>query len=184
MGRVYCPHCRKWGNLLKKTEIKKNKKITVWWFIHKKNRHKVPSYVRPSPYVEVLTRRSLAELKLEKSILKRNIKFIVQKRISLDGQYFVVDFLVENKIIVECEGRVHQERLYEDNERQKLLESNGYVVIRFANLEIFDHVGICVDKIEKVLEICTQNNSHDQLQVRRMPARAFNKKRMEYFGDT
>jgi len=131
--------------------VKKGKKKTIWWVIHERSKHEAPPKSYPSPYIEVLARRSLAEVKLEKALLRRGIKFIAQKRIRLNGRFFVVDFLIENKLIIECEGRVHQERLWEDSERQKQLEGLGYLVMRFADLEIFDHISICIDKVQKFL---------------------------------
>ncbi|GMU96936.1 endonuclease domain-containing protein [Ignavibacterium album] len=51
--------------------------------------------------------------------------------------FFIADFFCfEEKLIVELDGRYHQYRLKEDEERTKILNHLGLSVIRFTNDEI------------------------------------------------
>lgn len=52
---------------------------------------------------------------------------------------FTVDFLCEDKkLIVELDDISHDQKLEQDAERTKVLQSHGYRVIRFANEEIYE----------------------------------------------
>ncbi len=51
--------------------------------------------------------------------------------------FFIADFFCfEEKLIVDMDGRYHQYRLKEDEERTKILNQLGLNVIRFTNDEI------------------------------------------------
>ena len=54
---------------------------------------------------------------------------------------FVTDFAcVERKVVVELDGESHLDRTQEDQQRTKWLESEGWLVIRFWNNEIYDEL--------------------------------------------
>ena len=55
--------------------------------------------------------------------------------------FFIADFFCfEEKLIVELDGRYHQYRLKEDEERTKILNQLGLNVIRFTNDEIENYL--------------------------------------------
>lgn len=54
---------------------------------------------------------------------------------------FVVDFYcARERLIVEVDGPVHGERREADAERQRILESLGFSVLRFTNAQVLDHL--------------------------------------------
>ena len=96
--------------------------------------------------------RSLAEMKLENSLKKTGLNFAISKKVWTQGGSFKVDFLIEKKIIVECEGIVHQQQIQWDEVRQKLLEDAGHKVLRFTNIEVFNSLSYCVERIIKAVK--------------------------------
>lgn len=95
--------------------------------------------------------RSKIEIIMEEELQKRKIEFFPQY-IMLDR--YRVDFLVEDFLVVECDGK-YWHNLPGIQEKDKLrdinLRKNGFDVIRFWDYEINDDVCKCVDKIEKYL---------------------------------
>lgn len=80
------------------------------------------------------------ECELEYLFMEKGIKYVCQKPIFFGEKLYVVDFLVGDKLIVEVDGKVH------DNEKQKeydelrtqRLESLGYKVVRLKNTEVIN----------------------------------------------
>ena len=65
---------------------------------------------------------------------------------------FIVDFYCPaHKLIVEIDGRSHDERLAYDGERTAWLESQGYRVIRFTNEQV---VRECHAVLEEIARVC------------------------------
>lgn len=63
--------------------------------------------------------------------------------------FFVADFFCfEDKLIVELDGKYHQYRLKEDEERTTVLNNLGLRVIRFTNEEIINDLNCALDKIK------------------------------------
>jgi very-short-patch-repair endonuclease len=67
------------------------------------------------------------------------------------GKYIVDIVNLENKVIIEIDGRVHQdtETRKNDRERTMWLKSEGYKVIRFWNSSIINDLDSVVNKIIK-----------------------------------
>lgn len=66
--------------------------------------------------------------------------------------FFIADFFCfEEKLIVELDGRYHQYRLKEDEERTKILNHLGLSVIRFTNDEIENDLESVLLKLGKHL---------------------------------
>jgi excinuclease UvrABC helicase subunit UvrB len=64
---------------------------------------------------------------------------------------FIVDFIaLQNQIILEIDGDVHLSQTEKDNERQQVLESKGYRVLRFTNSEVLKNS-------DKVIEVIIEN---------------------------
>lgn len=54
---------------------------------------------------------------------------------------FIVDFCcLKLQLIIEVDGPIHQYQENEDRVRQEFLESLGYEVLRFPNLEVFNNI--------------------------------------------
>jgi very-short-patch-repair endonuclease len=74
------------------------------------------------------------------------------RRQYLIGPY-IADFVcVEKKLIVELDGIVHANRPNYDKERDEILESQGYRVMRFRNEEFLDDVALAMTTIRHVLD--------------------------------
>lgn len=51
--------------------------------------------------------------------------------------HYIVDFVcVEQRLIIEVDGGQHQDRANDDDERTRILEAEGYRVLRFWNNEV------------------------------------------------
>jgi very-short-patch-repair endonuclease len=79
---------------------------------------------------------------------------------------FVVDFLsTEAKLIVEIDGGQHGERAEADKQRTAVLESMGYLVLRFWNNDVLTN-------IEGVLELMAFTDQPEVLEPPHPGARA------------
>ncbi len=68
------------------------------------------------------------------------------------GKY-IVDFICfEKNLIIELDGGQHSEQMEYDNERTNYLKSEGYNVIRFWNIEVFQELEGVLDTIEEELK--------------------------------
>jgi very-short-patch-repair endonuclease len=66
--------------------------------------------------------------------------------------FFIADFFCfEDKLIVELDGKYHQYRLKEDEERTKILNHLGLKVIRFSNDEVINDMKKVVNALEEKL---------------------------------
>ena len=62
---------------------------------------------------------------------------------------FIADFCsIESALIIEVDGEIHDEFKEADAERTRILESEGYKIIRFKNEEIFNNVDNVLDKMK------------------------------------
>jgi len=78
--------------------------------------------------------------------------------------YFIVDFYChELKLIIELDGSIHYEEEINEHDkiRQKVLENNGYIIIRYSNHKILDDI----DSVVSNLKIAIQT-----LQLRQTPS--------------
>lgn len=67
----------------------------------------------------------------------------------LNGKYRV-DFLINKKLIVECDGyKYHseKEKVWKDKERDRDCVLNGYTVMRFTGYEINNNIEQCISQI-------------------------------------
>jgi very-short-patch-repair endonuclease len=63
---------------------------------------------------------------------------------------------LEAKVVVEADGESHLQRIREDGERTKYLESAGWVVLRFWNTTIYDDLEAVK---EAIYQTCTKRTS-------------------------
>jgi len=75
-------------------------------------------------------------------------KFRQQYRV----QMYRVDFYcAAARLVVELDGPIHDEQIEEDAERQPILESYGYRVLRFKNQEVANSLDAVLSKIRQAL---------------------------------
>ena len=92
-----------------------------------------------------------AEAKLWQSIRKCQIRG-VQFRRQHAIERFIPDFCcLEIRLIIEVDGPIHQYTQAEDQIRQVYLESLGYEVLRFPNLEVFNNLRAVSDVIDEAV---------------------------------
>lgn len=66
---------------------------------------------------------------------------------------YIADFLcIEKKLIIELDGKSHEERKSYDERRTKYLEEHGFQVLRFTNDDVENDVEIV---LKKIAEFCT-----------------------------
>jgi very-short-patch-repair endonuclease len=95
--------------------------------------------------------RPLAEQILGDALLggKLGFKFVSQHRI--DGKF--VDFCCRShRVVIEVDGEVHDAQHEEDASRDKQLSDLGYIVLRFQNSEVIDHLDRVLARITHVCE--------------------------------
>ena len=81
-------------------------------------------------------------------------QYIIEYR-SIQGNklYYIVDFLnYSNNLIVEVDGKIHNEQVEYDIERQRDLESLGYTIIRFTNDEVLYKWDMVEKELRKYLK--------------------------------
>lgn len=101
------------------------------------------------------------EKKVEWLLKQKNIVFERQKLIyrteyrrcgkkGIQKRFYIVDFyLPDNNIIIECDGAFwHDNRKEYDIKRYKYLESLGYIILRFSEVDILYNLKIVSDKID------------------------------------
>lgn len=92
-----------------------------------------------------------AEAKLWQSIRReqiRGVKFRHQYVI----ERFITDFCSpQTRLIIELDGPIHQYTQEEDRIRQAFLESMGFEVLRFPNLEVFNNLRAVLDVIDEAV---------------------------------
>ena len=66
---------------------------------------------------------------------------------------FVLDFAAPKCLLaIEVDGSIHAGRELEDEERQRILESQGWRFLRFPNAEIQDNLSAVLAQIEATLQ--------------------------------
>jgi len=66
---------------------------------------------------------------------------------------FIVDFCsIQSALIIEVDGKIHDRQKEKDSDRTKILEKEGYTVIRFSNDEILNDIEKVVSTIKKQIE--------------------------------
>lgn len=94
---------------------------------------------------------SSIEKMFAKELENQNISYIPQMIIL---NRYIVDFLVEDNICIECDGDFWHNLpniQKKDKIRDETLKSNGYVIFRFWQHEIIDDVSNCVNKIKECI---------------------------------
>ena len=83
------------------------------------------------------------------------------RRQHIVGEY-ITDFInLKHKLIIEVDGKYHQEveQVKKDAQRTQYLEQKGYIVISFANEEIFNHMEDVIKKIKETIMAIDSHNT-------------------------
>lgn len=88
-----------------------------------------------------------AERLLWKYLRSKQVEGIKFRRQEPIGKY-IIDFVsFEKRIIVEIDGGQHSDQIAKDAERDEWLNRQGFIVIRFWNHEVLQHIDSVVTKI-------------------------------------
>lgn len=101
---------------------------------------------KPSGINQFSKNYSSIELLIANEFHRRNIHFIHNFRI---GRYFA-DFLIFDRVVVECDGEYWHKDLKKEYEREKYLHSGGFFTFHLLGKRIKKSPNECIDMIEKV----------------------------------
>jgi len=92
-----------------------------------------------------------AETKLWQYIRREQIRGVKFRR-----QYVIERFITDfcspkTRLIIELDGPIHQYTQDEDKVRQDFLESMGFEVLRFSNMEVFNNLRSVLDVIDEAV---------------------------------
>lgn len=121
----------KTGHITSEETKQKLRKTTIYYLSHRKRKYKDTDI----------------ELLIEQELIKRNIPYLKQSPVL---GMCVVDFLLPNKIVVECDGDYWHSPIrvkVKDWKKTTVMENNGYKVYRFTGTEIYESANNCIDKI-------------------------------------
>ena len=86
--------------------------------------------------------------------LRRNqLGYKFRRQFSINS--VVVDFCSEQlKLVIEIDGWTHdfEKTQLKDARKQKMLESNGYKVIRYTNEQVYGDIGVIIDEIKRICD--------------------------------
>ncbi len=83
----------------------------------------------------------------------RNKKLGVKFRQQHVVNKFIVDFCcIEKALIIEVDGEIHKNQKEADAQRTKILEQEGYRIIRFTNEEVFNNLDSVISKINTEIQ--------------------------------
>ena len=94
--------------------------------------------------------RTPAEEILWEHLSQKQTGFRFTQQYKINGAY--VDLCCRShQVVIELDGSSHEHKREEDQERDQRLVENGYMVLRFSNQEVIDHI----DKVlAKIISVC------------------------------
>jgi very-short-patch-repair endonuclease len=99
---------------------------------------------------ELRNRQTGAEARLWAILKDRRLEGLKFRRQHPVGP-FVVDFCCpSSRLVIELDGKVHEEMIEQDEERTRLLNAAGYRVIRFKNKELFNQPDAVITQIAEL----------------------------------
>ncbi len=103
---------------------------------------------------------------------ERKLWWHLRHRLSLEGTHFrrqvridryIVDFACHAKrIVVEVDGSQHGLQIATDDARTKILQANGYRVLRYWNNDIFKNIDSVLEEIQGVITSAPTPNPSPQ----------------------
>jgi len=107
--------------------------------------------------LRTVARRMRREPTLAEQVLWQRLRgrqlagFKFHRQYSIDR--FIVDFYCASAgLIVETDGGVHAQQVEADQEREELLTSLGFRVIRFTNTQVLEEIDQVLESIQSALE--------------------------------
>lgn len=91
-------------------------------------------------------KQTIGESYVQFVLENRKIPFKAQVPIeTVDDKYFIADFLLGNKLILEVDGKYHntEEQKQKDERRTQILNKAGYDVLRITNEQIGTYIKMC-----------------------------------------
>jgi very-short-patch-repair endonuclease len=113
---------------------------------------------------EMRVRPTSAETALWNSLRGNNFKIRFRRQHIIDN--FIVDFVnLENKLVIEIDGDIHDLQKEKDQERTRVLEKLGFKVLRFTNNQVVNELGMVLEKVSKFIVLLSNGEG---LGVRRI----------------
>jgi len=79
-------------------------------------------------------------------------QYVIKYNLTGRSQYFIVDFFCHSqKLIVEIDGGYHLYQLELDKDRDEILESYGYKILRLSNEVVLNNSDLAYSKLEAAL---------------------------------
>ena len=104
---------------------------------------------------ELRRRQTRAELKLWQRLRNRRLGgFKFRRQEPVDR--FIVDFVcIDARLIVEVDGATHgtDAEVARDGNRSRILESLGFLILRFHNADVFENIESVLDIIVRTLDL-------------------------------
>jgi methylmalonyl-CoA mutase cobalamin-binding domain/chain len=94
-----------------------------------------------------------AENKLWQAVRRNSTGYKIKRQQVVDG--YIADFIcIEKRVIIEVDGEIHlnSENKKRDEERSRILGTQGYQIVRFTNEEVTDDIVKVVNKIKSLLD--------------------------------
>jgi len=90
------------------------------------------------------------EIILWSKLRKEQLVYQFRRQFVIDNKY-IVDFIcLEKRLVIELDGSQHCDSK-EDKERDRYLQSQGFIVLRIWNNEIKENLEGCLEKIRNLL---------------------------------
>jgi very-short-patch-repair endonuclease len=99
-----------------------------------------------------------AERKLWSRLRARQLGVKFRRQVPIDR--FIADFAcIEARLVIEVDGGEHNIDVERDRLRTAVIETAGYLVIRFWNDEVLSNIDIVIEEIVRTLAASTFANS-------------------------
>jgi leucyl-tRNA synthetase len=119
---------------------------------------------------EYRTNQTEAEDKLWQLLRAGKTKYKIRRQHIING--FIADFInLEKQVIIEIDGGIHltKEQKERDELRTRILNENGFNVIRFTNTEVLANPTLVVDKIIEYLNSIPSRRTRKEMESSPLP---------------
>lgn len=99
-------------------------------------------------YARELRKRATTPERILWECLRRKALGVKFRRQSVILGYIADFYCPSKRLIIELDGKVHEERKEQDATRDCHLISAGFRVVRFPNSDIYEHLGLVIDAIK------------------------------------
>ena len=91
------------------------------------------------------------EQKLWRKLKRKKLRYKFRQQHIID-QFIVDYFCFEKQLIIEIDGEIHDHQKEADKEREIILKSYGFKVLRFSNRQIENNIKTVIKHIISVLD--------------------------------